>query len=95
MAEHWLLLDIGNTHTVAGLFRSEGQPVAEVRFRTDAQCTADEYRVLVRQLFHDALGAKVWDMADRAIVSTVVPALETVVFKACDAVPVLSIKAGL
>ena len=95
MAEHWLLLDIGNTHTVAGLFHSDGQPVAEVRFRTDAQCTADEYRVLVRQLFHDALGANVWDMADRAIVSTVVPALETVVFKACDAVPVLSIKAGL
>lgn len=95
MAEHWLLLDIGNTHTVAGLFRVDGQRVAEVRFRTDALCTADEYRVLVRQLFHDALGHNVWEMADRAIVSTVVPALETVVTKACDAVPVLSINARL
>jgi type III pantothenate kinase len=95
LAEHWLLLDIGNTHTVAGLFLADGQRVAEVRFRTDAQCTADEYRVLVQQLFRDALGQSVWEMADRAIVSTVVPALERVVSKACGAVPVLSINARL
>lgn len=95
MAEHWLLLDIGNTHTVAGLFRSDGERVAEVRFRTDPQCTADEYRVLVRQLFHDALGRNIWEMTDRAIVSTVVPVLEAVVTKACSRVPVLSINARL
>lgn len=95
MAEHWLLLDIGNTHTVAGLFHADGQRVAEVRFRTDAQCTADEYRMQVRQLFRDALGRNVWEMADRAIVSTVVPALEATVAKACDTVPLLSIHARL
>ena len=95
MAEHWLLLDIGNTHTVAGLFQSDGQRIAEVRFRTDAQCTADEYRMQLRQLFRDALGGNVWDMADRAIVSTVVPALEAIVAKACDDVPLLSINARL
>lgn len=95
LTEHWLLLDIGNTHTVAGLFRDDGQRIAEVRFRTDAQCTADEYRVLVRQLFQDALGRNVWEMADRAIFSTVVQVLDSIVVKACDTVPVLSINARL
>ena len=95
MAEHWLLLDIGNTHTVAGLFQPDGQRIAEVRFRTDPQCTADEYRMQLRQLFSDALGQNVWAMADRAILSTVVPALEATVTKACDAVPLLSINAQL
>ena len=95
MAEHWLLLDIGNTHTVAGLFQPDGQRIAEVRFRTDPQCTADEYRMQLRQLFSDPLGQNVWAMADRAILSTVVPALEATVTKACDAVPVLSINARL
>lgn len=95
MAEHWLLLDIGNTHTVAGLFQPDGQRIAEVRFRTDPQCTADEYRMQLRQLFSDALGQNVWEMADRAILSTVVPALEATVTKACDAVPLLSINARL
>jgi type III pantothenate kinase len=95
LAEHWLLLDIGNTHTVAGLFQPNGQRIAEVRFRTDPQCTADEYRMQLRQLFSDALGRNVWEMADRAILSTVVPALEATVTKACDAVPLLSINARL
>lgn len=95
MAEHWLLLDIGNTHTVAGLFQPDGQRIAEVRFRTDPQCTADEYRMQLRQLFSDALGQNVWAMADRAILSTVVPALEATVARACDTVPLLSINARL
>lgn len=95
MAEHWLLLDIGNTHTVAGLFGTDGQRVAETRFRTDPQCTSDEYRVLVRQLFHDMLGRNVWELADRIIFSTVVPALDSVVTKACAALPVLSINTRL
>ena len=95
MAKHWLLLDIGNTHTVAGLFRPDGNRIAEVRFRTDPQCTADEYRMQLRQLFSDALGRNVWEIADRAIVSTVVPALEATVARACDAVPLLSVNARL
>ncbi|MDB5623318.1 MAG: type pantothenate kinase, partial [Devosia sp.] len=95
MAETWLLFDIGNTHTVAGLVQSDGRQLAEVRFRTDAQCTADEYRILVRQLFQDPLGHNVWETADRAIISTVVPALEATVTKACDAIPVLFINAQL
>jgi type III pantothenate kinase len=95
LAETWLLFDIGNTHTVAGLVQSDGRQLAEVRFRTDAQCTADEYRILVRQLFQDPLGHNVWETADRAIISTVVPALEATVTKACDAIAVLFINAQL
>ena len=95
MSEHWLLLDIGNTHTVAGLFRIDGHRIAEVRLRTDPHCTADEYRVQLRQLFHDALGRNVWDMANRVVLSTVVPALEAVVTKACRTVPLLSVNARL
>jgi type III pantothenate kinase len=95
LAEHWLLLDIGNTHTVAGLFQPDGKRIAEVRFRTDPQCTADEYRMQLRQLFSDALGRNIWELTDRAILSTVVPALEATVTKACGPVPVLSINARL
>lgn len=94
MSETWLLLDIGNTHTVAGLFRADGPRIAEVRFRTDPNCTADEYRVQLRQLFWDALGASVWQRIDRVLISTVVPALETVLAQACAAVPFLSIAAA-
>lgn len=95
MSEHWLLVDIGNTHTVAGLFRADGQRAAEVRFRTDPQCTADEYRVQLRQLFQDELSRNIWDMADRVVLSTVVPALEAVVSKACRSAPLLSISTRL
>lgn len=95
MAEHWLLLDIGNTHTVAGVFSTDGTRIAEMRFRTDPHCTADEYRVLLRQLFQDGLGRSLWELADRAIVSTVVPALERIVVQACGELPCLSVTAKL
>ena len=95
MTEHWLLLDIGNTHTVAGVFTATGDCHVERRFRTDPHCTADEYRVQLRQLFHDGLGRSVWDLVDRIILSTVVPALERVVVRACAPLPCLSINARL
>lgn len=95
MSEHWLLLDIGNTHTVGGLFRADGVRVAEVRLRTDGQCTADEYRVLLTQLFREQLGQDIWAMADRVVLSTVVPVLEPVVAQACKYLPLLSVSARL
>jgi type III pantothenate kinase len=95
LAENWLLLDIGNTHTVAGLFASDGQRIAEVRFRTDPQCTADEYRNNLRQIFTESLQKNIWDIADRIIISTVVPVLEAVLIKASKGgtrqLPLLSI----
>lgn len=98
-AGSWLLLDIGNTHTVAGLFTPAGLRIAERRFRTDASVTADEYRMLLRQLFADVGERGIWTAISRAIVSTVVPALERVVEQACaeatPPVPFLSINARL
>jgi type III pantothenate kinase len=87
VSEHWLLFDVGNTHTVVGLFRAEGERVAEVRFRTDPQCTADEYRSELRQLFFEQLGSNVWDLADRVVMSTVVPPLEATLRDACQGRP--------
>lgn len=99
MTKHWLLLDIGNTHTVAGLFEEGGTVKGEVRFRTDPLATADEYRVHLSQLFAEQLQGSLWDIADRAILSTVVPVLEKTVRGACAAarraIPVLSISARL
>lgn len=95
MTEHWLLLDIGNTHTVGGLFRTDGTLIAEVRFRTDSQCTSDEYRVLLTQLFRERLGRDIWDLAARVVLSTVVPALESIVTRACHILPVLLVSARL
>ena len=83
MTQNWLLLDIGNTHTVAGLFSETGQVVAEVRFRTNPLATADEYRVHLHQMFAEHLEDSIWEVADRAIVSTVVPVLEKTVRGAC------------
>ncbi len=62
----WLVLDVGNTHTVGGLYNvdlsaaqgnptqgsaSLGRMLGRVRFRTDAHATADEYHSLLAQLF--------------------------------------------
>lgn len=58
--KYWLVLDIGNTHTVAGLYQITPEPrlgcehaplISHVRFRTDAQATSDEYRMELSQLF--------------------------------------------
>jgi type III pantothenate kinase len=99
MAENWLLFDIGNTHTVAGLFLDNGKRIAEVRFRTDPQCTADEYRSTLRQLFFEQLSGNVWERADRVVMSTVVPPLEMVVRTASSRgsspIPFLSINRHL
>ena len=87
MSEHWLLFDVGNTHTVAGLFRASGERLAEARFRTDPQCTADEYRSALRQLFFEQLRANVWELTGRVVMSTVVPPLEAVLRDAAKGGP--------
>ena len=81
----WLLLDIGNTHTVAGLARRDpsGQmrldPRHEVRFRTDGAATSDEYRAALAQLFAHRGVSDLWNQVSHGVLSTVVPALERVV----------------
>ncbi len=90
----WLVLDIGNTHTVAGWYDGENA-VAQVRFRTDAGATADEYRTQLAQLFAEAApdAGTLWSGSlERVIASTVVPALESVVTRAARSTPCLFIK---
>ncbi len=65
-----------------------------MRFRTDAQATADEYLSQLTQLF--CLGASrlpvdFWNRVERVILSTVVPALEPVIQRACAPKSMLSI----
>lgn len=96
MTRSWLTLDIGNTHTVAGLAvpptdsaSLPGSFVASLRFRTDAQVTSDEYRLLLGQLLTQKLPGFQWEQLERAVVSTVVPALETSVREALAGIPCL------
>jgi type III pantothenate kinase len=96
MTENWLLIDIGNTDTVAGLCEaSSAEHLHAVRFRTDLQCTSDEFRAMLRQLFLERLDRDVWETVDRVVISTVVPALEAIVEEACESgtrqLPFLSI----
>jgi len=71
-----LAVDVGNTHTVFGLFEDE-ELRADWRVATRKQTTADELGVLVRSLFEgagfDPLGV------DGMIVSSVVPDLNRVI----------------
>ncbi len=78
---HWLCLDIGNTHTVAGLFEHPSSKlIARVRFRTDPEATSDEYFSHLSQIFiHHLKSQNFWNGIQRAIISTVVPSLEAVV----------------
>jgi type III pantothenate kinase len=78
MSRYWLLLDIGNTHTVAGLVQPQAPSefLANIRFRTDHHATSDEYRLILGQLLAQKLPSFQWELLERAIVSTVVPALE-------------------
>jgi len=67
-----LAIDVGNTHTVLGLFSGE-ELVANWRIATRKDATADELGVLVRSLFE---GADIeHQRVEGVIVSSVVPGL--------------------
>jgi len=87
-SSRWLLLDIGNTHTVAGI--SDGdQILGQIRFRTDPAATADEYALWVESLFARQYPEFRIASLNRVIVSSVVPALEFSLSRAFDGVPML------
>lgn len=89
MRDRWLLLDIGNTHTVAGVCDPSGRSaalLATCRFRTDPRTTADEYRLLLSQLLADE-----WHRLERAVFSSVVPALDETVRRALAPLPALRV----
>ncbi len=67
-----LAVDVGNTHTVAGLYRGETLAY-HWRFLTEAERTADEYGVLLRSLF--ASCELSLSSVDGIVMSSVVPAM--------------------
>ena len=72
-----LVVDVGNTNTVLGLYRDE-QLLGHWRLKTERERTADEYGILVRTLFDLAeLGeVRVTDLVVSSVVPPVRPALE-------------------
>ena len=76
-----LAIDVGNTHTVAGLY--DGKKLSHHwRFLTEAERTADEYGVLMQSLF----AAKGLDMSlvEGIIASSVVPAMGKTIEELAD-----------
>ena len=67
-----LAFDVGNTNTVLGVFR-DGELVQNWRLETTRNNSADEYGMLVNQLFEFG-GLKFSDIND-VIISTVVPSV--------------------
>ncbi|MBY0469576.1 type III pantothenate kinase [bacterium] len=87
-----LVIDIGNTDTVAGIYE-EKNLLGRVRFRTLHNSTVDEYRAHMLGLFDYASDVKLSPMgADRAVICSVVPALEKTVTQALRKVPALFVK---
>ncbi|MBB0246500.1 type III pantothenate kinase [Streptomyces alkaliphilus] len=71
-----LTIDVGNTHTVLGLF--DGEDIVEHwRISTDARRTADELAVLLQGLMgmHPLLGEELGDSVDGIAVCSTVPSV--------------------
>ncbi|HUP59208.1 MAG TPA: type III pantothenate kinase [Thermoanaerobaculia bacterium] len=72
MSSNLLVVDLGNTNLVLGVYRDE-ELVHSWRLATARERTADEYGILARQLVGDALHADL----EGAIVASVVPPLNS------------------
>lgn len=81
-----LTLDVGNTNTVLGLYRMEGEKPGEMaahwRVTTHRTQTSDEYGVLFVNLFNMS-GLSV-DSVKHIIISSVVPPVETTLRRVCE-----------
>jgi type III pantothenate kinase len=70
-----LVMDVGNTNTVLGLFRDD-ELMHDWRIRTEVNATVDEFGVLFRNLFISC-EIKTSDVTDIAISSVVPPIINT------------------
>jgi type III pantothenate kinase len=82
-----LALDVGNTNAVFGLYRlgtESGQPeiVASWRITTPTDQTADEFAILLHELF--LLRGLQMDVVTGIAISSVVPPLDSMLRKACE-----------
>lgn len=94
-----LCIDVGNTNVVVGVF-NQGKLIDKFRLATDIKRSADEYGVLMVQMFRHQ-GIDPHDMED-SIIATVVPSLlftmQHMCFKYFDVNPIVvgaGIKTGL
>ena len=72
MSSNLLVVDLGNTNLVLGVYRDD-ELVSSWRLATARERTADEYGILARQLIGDSLHADL----EGAIVASVVPPLNS------------------
>lgn len=86
-----LVMDVGNTNTVLGLYRpvdgsvpgaATTELVANWRITTPAKQTVDEFGVLLRNLF--GLRGLEIDVVDGIAISSVVPPLDTILRQVCE-----------
>ncbi|MDU8673887.1 type III pantothenate kinase [Paenibacillus polymyxa] len=76
-----LVVDVGNTNIVLGMY--EGRELLHhYRISTSRQATADEYGVLIHNLF--SMGGVLKDDIQGVIISSVVPPLVSVLEEMCD-----------
>jgi type III pantothenate kinase len=75
------VIDIGNTHTVAGII--EDQKISQQwRIKTDGAMTADELAIMYRNLF--AMAGVDCGRVASVVISSVVPQLESSYFQCCS-----------
>jgi type III pantothenate kinase len=74
MSSNLLVVDLGNTNIVLGVYRGE-ELVNSWRLATARERTADEYGILARQLIGDAMHASL----EGAMVASVVPPLNSAI----------------
>ena len=84
-----LVLDVGNTNTVVGVFQSPasdggqyGPLIAHWRVTTAKTQTVDEYGIVFRQLF--AMNALEVSSVDGTVISSVVPPLDSTLREMCE-----------
>ena len=75
-----LVIDVGNTNTVIGVYKGETL-IRDWRIRTERNTTEDEFNILANNLF-SAGGIKVEEIKD-TIISCVVPPMVTFLDKFC------------
>jgi type III pantothenate kinase len=83
-----LALDVGNTNAVIGLFRlaadgGKAEIVASWRITTPAEQTVDDFGMLLHQMF-ELRGLKT-EIVTGVAISSVVPPLDSMMRKACEA----------
>ncbi len=75
-----LVIDVGNTHTVIGVFEGS-RLLQDWRLRTERDATEDEFNVLVNSLFAQSEIRS--DRIDKTIISSVVPTVVPILDSFC------------